>query len=62
VACMGEERKVCRVLVGRPKGRRPLRRSRHRWQNGIKMDLGGDLGGGVSGSTWLRVENGGRLL
>jgi hypothetical protein len=28
-----------RVLVGRPEGRRPLERSRHRWDDNIKMDL-----------------------
>jgi hypothetical protein len=30
VARMGEERKVYRVLVGKPKGKRPLGRPRHR--------------------------------
>jgi hypothetical protein len=30
VECMGEERKVYRVLVGRPKGKRALGRPRHR--------------------------------
>jgi len=30
VARMGEERRVYRVLVGKPKGRRPLGRHRHR--------------------------------
>jgi hypothetical protein len=38
-ACMGEGRGVYRVLVGRPKGKRPLRRHRHRWEDNIKMDL-----------------------
>ena len=28
-----------RVLVGKPKGRRPLGRPRRRWKNNIKMDL-----------------------
>ena len=28
-----------RVLVGKPKGRRPLGRPRRRWENNIKMDL-----------------------
>jgi hypothetical protein len=37
---MGEERNVCRVLVGKPEGKRPLGRPRHRWKNGIRMDLG----------------------
>jgi len=27
------------VLVGRPEGKRPLGRPRHRWWNIIKMDL-----------------------
>jgi hypothetical protein len=30
VPCIGEERKVCRVFMGKHKGRRPLRRLRHR--------------------------------
>jgi hypothetical protein len=36
---MGEERKVYRVLVGKPEGKRPLRRPRRRWEDGIRMDL-----------------------
>ena len=28
---MGEERGVCRVLLGKPEGRRPLGRTRRRW-------------------------------
>jgi len=28
---MGEERGVCRVLVGKPEGKRPLERPRRRW-------------------------------
>jgi hypothetical protein len=36
---MGEGRGAYRVLVGRPKGRRPLVRPRHRWEDNIKMDL-----------------------
>jgi hypothetical protein len=39
VVLMGEGRNVCRVLVGNPKGKRPLERPRHRWEDGIKMDL-----------------------
>jgi hypothetical protein len=39
VARMGEERGVHRVLVGKPEGKRPLGRSRHRWEDNIKMDL-----------------------
>ena len=39
VACMGEERAVYRVLVGKPEGRRPLGRPRRRWVDNIRMDL-----------------------
>ena len=35
---MRNRRGTYRVLVGRPVGRRPLGRPRHRWEN-IKMDL-----------------------
>jgi hypothetical protein len=37
---MGEERKVCRVLVGKPEGKRPLGRQRRGWEDGVRMDLG----------------------
>jgi hypothetical protein len=36
---MGERRGVYRVLVGKPKEKRPLGRPRHRWEYNIKMDL-----------------------
>jgi len=39
VARMGEERGVYRVLVGKPEGRRPLRRPRRRLVDNIRMDL-----------------------
>ena len=39
VACMGVERGVRRVLVGKPEGRRPLGRPRRRWVDDIRMDL-----------------------
>ena len=35
----GERRGVCRVLVGKPEGKRPLGRPRRRWENNVKMDL-----------------------
>jgi len=39
VARMGEERGVCKVLVGKPEGKRPLGRPRRRWVGIIRMDL-----------------------
>jgi hypothetical protein len=39
VARMGEERKVYRILAGKPEGKIPLGRPRRRWEDGIRMDL-----------------------
>jgi hypothetical protein len=36
---MGEERKVYKVLVGKPEAKRPLRRPRHRCHDEIRIDL-----------------------
>jgi hypothetical protein len=36
---MGEERNVYRVLMGKPEGKKPFGRPRHRWEDGIRMDL-----------------------
>jgi hypothetical protein len=56
VARMGEDKKAYRVLVGKPERTRPLERPRHRWEDGIKMDLR-EIGGGWvwSGFTWLKI-------
>jgi len=39
VARLGKRRGVYRVLVGKPEGKRPLGRARHRWEDNIKVDL-----------------------
>jgi hypothetical protein len=45
---MGEERKVYKVLVGKPEGKRPLGRPRRRWEDGIRFDcLRTGTGGGL---------------
>jgi hypothetical protein len=36
---MVKGRGVCRVLVGKPEGRRLLERPRYRWEDNIKMDF-----------------------
>jgi hypothetical protein len=36
---MREERKVVKVLVGKPEGKRPIGRSRRKWEDGIRMDI-----------------------
>jgi hypothetical protein len=49
---MEEERKLYKVLVEKPEGKRPLRRPRCRWEDGI-MDLREiGLGGGVD---WVQL-------
>jgi hypothetical protein len=51
---MGEERKVYKVLAGKPEGKRPLGRPWRRWEDGIRMDLReiglGDVGFDSTGS------------
>jgi hypothetical protein len=39
VACVGEERKVYIVLVGKAEGKRLLEKPRHRSEYGLRMDL-----------------------
>jgi len=39
VARMVQERKVYRVLLGKPEGKRPLGRRRHKWVDNNRMDL-----------------------
>jgi hypothetical protein len=34
-----EKRNACTILMGKPEGKRPLGRQRHRWVDNIKMDL-----------------------
>jgi hypothetical protein len=52
VARMVEERGVRRALVGKPEGKRPLGRPRHRWEDNIKMDVQ-EVGGG--GGDWMEL-------
>jgi hypothetical protein len=35
----GGRRGIYRVLMGKPEGKRPLRRPRCRWEDNIKMNL-----------------------
>jgi len=50
---MGEERGVYRVLVGKPEGRRPLGRPRHKWVISRRWNVGTWTGLG-----WPRIETG----
>jgi hypothetical protein len=62
VTHMGEERKLYKVLVGKPEGKRPLGRPRRRREDGIRIDLR-EIGLGLwIGLDWLRIGTGGWLL
>jgi hypothetical protein len=39
-------------LVGRPEGKEPLGRPRHRWEDSIKMDLKEIV---IDGTNWIRL-------
>jgi hypothetical protein len=53
VARMGEERKVYKVLVGKPEGTRRLGRPRRRWEDGIRIDVK-EIG--LGGVDWIRLS------
>ena len=58
MARMGEDRGVCRVLVGKPEGKRRLGRPRRSWEDNIKMDLQ-EVGGG-RGDWMVLAQDGDR--
>jgi hypothetical protein len=50
---MYERRGVYRVSVGKPEGKRPLRRPRLRWEDNIKADL---QEVGCGGMDWIKLD------
>jgi len=50
--CGEKRRSVYKVLVGKPDGKRPLGKPRHRWEDNIKMDL---QEVGYGGMDWIDV-------
>jgi hypothetical protein len=55
VACMGEERKLYKVMVGKPEETKPPGRPRRRWEDAIRMDLTETGWGMWIGFDWLRI-------
>jgi hypothetical protein len=47
---IGKKRNAYRISLGKPQGKRPLGRPRHRWLDNIKMDLR-EIGWG--GTDWI---------
>jgi hypothetical protein len=56
---MWERRGVYRILVGKPKGKRPLGIPRRRWEDNIKTDLHEV---GCKGMSWIKIGKGGGHL
>ena len=50
VARMGERKGVCRVLMGKPEGKRPFGSPRHGWEDNITMVL---QEVGCGGMDWI---------
>jgi len=62
VASMGDRNSAYSVLVGKPEGKRPFGRPRHRWEDKINMDLQEVGWEAWTGLMWLRIGTGGGLL
>jgi hypothetical protein len=62
VARMGKKRNAYRLLVGKPEGKRPLGRPRHRCVDNIRMDLGEVGWGAVEWIGRAHDKTGGELL
>jgi hypothetical protein len=63
VVCMGNMSNAYKFFAGKPDGKRPLRRPRHRWENNIRMDFRETgLDSLWTGCIWLRKGTSGRLL
>ena len=52
MARVGDRRGVYRVVLGRPEGKRPLGRTKRRWENNIKMDI---QEVGCGGVDWIEL-------
>jgi hypothetical protein len=62
VARKGEVRGAYNILVGNPEGRRPLGRTRRRWEDNIKMDLREIVCGDVDWIHWAQDRDRWRAL
>jgi hypothetical protein len=52
VACMGEMRHACNILIGKPKGKKPLGRPRYRWEDNSRVDVREN---GWEGVGWIHL-------
>jgi len=58
----GERRGVYRVLVGKPEGKRPFERPRHRWEDNMKMDIQEKECGGMDWIDLAQDRDRGRAI
>jgi len=49
---MGNMKNTYKTYVGKPEGKRPLRRPRHRWEDNIRMNL---MEIGWEGVDWMHL-------
>jgi len=49
---VAQVRNAYKIFVGKPEGKRPLGRPRHRWENNIKTDLRVI---GINGANWVQL-------
>jgi hypothetical protein len=59
---VGGKRNAYKILIGKPEGKRPLGRLRHRWVDNIKIYLKVIDGMVWIGLMWLRIGTSGGLL
>jgi hypothetical protein len=52
-----EKRNAYKILVGKPEGKSPLGRPRHRWEDNIRLDLREVGWGGVDWIDLAQVRN-----
>jgi hypothetical protein len=52
----GEKRNAYRLLVGKPEGKRPLGRPRHRWVDNVRVDLGENVTVDLGEVGWGDVD------
>jgi hypothetical protein len=53
VARMEEGKSAFKMLTGKPTGKRPLGRSRHRWEDNIRMDFGEIAINAINAGNWV---------
>jgi len=58
----GERIVAYRISVGKPEGKRPLGRPKHRWEDDIKMDVQEVGWRAWTGLIWLGIRTVGELM